>query len=440
MLSIKPDVRNRATTSFVLLCLLVISQQSCHYVNVNTQNDGGNTSGGNIDIDSESGAETSVPKNKNSTTPVEEVDTEMLIKEFRSNLLHWHKGVNKTSPTMDSYLLQNLNNMINQLKKRSNKIPRNTLKRARVEFYYSFWQDFRVRVLEQGRVCRRASSTYQKAIENYLGFYKDKNNYEIPEEDAFILIELGHWLTNRDASAQHHGSFDGYAKAIELYEVLERASNLSNEIRYNLYVSKGITKFGQEDASAARDNFKKALALYPNSSDVYYNLGSTEAQLANYQIAIREYKKALKNENYHKLTENTVRRDAGFANILQGLKIASLKGDPSSYYQEAINYFQKVIESSNEVKLLNVSRAGQELAKYYKNPDSYTKGIKQNLNESSSMFSNYIGNNGSDSRSLIDTIKEIAFGNIVPHDQEEDPVFNIFHGKFYCSNSDQRTN
>ncbi|MEM8642139.1 MAG: hypothetical protein AAGG51_25505, partial [Cyanobacteria bacterium P01_G01_bin.54] len=315
-----------------------------------------------------------------------------------------------------------LNTIIKELKKEREDLSINTLKRARVEFYIGFLSDFQDRVFGSRETCTRASYLYESAMSNYIGFYQGKTRYKVSNENAFIIIEIGHWLINRDAGSLQYDGFDGYSKALELYELLPE-SRLRSNLKYNLFVSEGIAWFHKRRFKEARDSFAAALKVPIEPSDkrdlrdLRYNLASMEAQIANYQAAIDGYMDAL-NSNGKKTTKDIIHRDLGFAYLLLWKQAQTSKNQPNSnhdnltyYFNNAIKYFDLASSKSTRESIREASLWGLDQLKQ-------PTALEHN--------------------SLIDQVKNRAFGNVVSHDLEDEPVLDIYHDLFYCSSGDKR--
>jgi tetratricopeptide (TPR) repeat protein len=431
----KKFYRFLSKTVFTSILLIVLAglQQSC---SITLSNVAGGGSIGNIDansksqvIDSDSPTFEDIESTGNLSIQVEEQ-----INKFRQKILEW----DSSSPIMSSSLKRELTEIVNKAYREAEKLSKLDHQRARAAFYASYWQDFQERVLKEMTQCRKASSLYGEAIELYKQVFDNKK--DISEEEAYILIELAHWLINRDAGPDHHGGFDGYNEALNLLRILSSSPDLEDRIRYNTLVGKGIAKFGQRKnyVSAAAD-FREALGLYPESSDVTYNLGSMEAYQGNYTQAIAAYELAIEKNQFAELTPLIIRRDLGFAYILQ-----EMMEDPSgsfARYDQAVDEFNKIIQSpDNEPSLKPVAHIGKSLALYNMNKVTEAKNELEKAGGSDfAIYLNGVINRGEKNNpAIIDLIKKVSFGNIVPHDQGADPVLDIYHKLFYCADGDQR--
>ena len=357
---------------------------------------------------------------------------------FREKLLQWDTT---GSQNMSQELQQELTGIVNDAYNKAKNLDELNLQGARAAFYLSYWQDFQERVLEGISQCRKASSLYSEAIERYQKIYEN-DTITISEEDAYILIELSHWLTNRDAGPEHHGGFDGYGEAIKLLRILNSDSTLDDEIKYNVLVSLGVAQFGQKkNYVSAASTFQAALDLYPESSDVTYNLGSMEAYQGNYTQAISYYDLAISRDSFAKLTPDIVNRDLGFAYILQEM-IEDPSGQ-SSRYEKAVSYFDSIILSTQaNPSLQAVAHTGKAVALYHMDEtiEIHTELAKGGYSKFDKFLIQMTQSGEKDNPAIIDLIKQISFGNIVPHDQEEDPILDIYHSLFYCADADIRIN
>mgnify|MGYP001794345093 FL=1 len=417
-----------STTILTVALLLALASlpQACT-VNVNNTANGGNVE----DL------EVSNDDNFINAETVKDLSTEVgdLIDQFRGKLLDW----NNSNPTMSSALQKELTDIIDSAYKNSKELDNLDNQRARAAFYKSYWQDFQERVLNKTSQCRKASSLYGEAISLYKELYRESNK-DISSEEAYILIELAHWLTNRDAGPLHYGGFDGYTEALNLLDIISSIPNLEKPIKYNVLVSQGVSRFElRKSYGPAATAFQSALDLYPESpsSDVLYNLGSMESYQANYEKAIELYKSSININDFNKLVPNIVNRDLGFAYIL--LEMFEDPSEQFSRYEMAIGYFDNIIQSSGS-SLKPVAHIGKSLALYQMNQVAAAKS--EILKSGDSDFAKYIKEmielGEKNKPGIIDLVKQVSFGNIVPHDKEEEQVLDFFHGFFYCAEGDVR--
>lgn len=398
---------------------------------------------------------------------------EELISDFRKSLYNWYTPLPKAekngdvAPSMDESIENGLTDIINQLNDAVIISDASTLQKARINFYTSFWEDFQRRVLKRNihlasseRQCERASGVYKSSVNAYLDYYQ-KGGKITTDEDFFIIIELGHWLINRDAGlddyveASNTDLADGYQTALELYRTLD-PKQFRNELQYNFYASRGLANAKLRNFPKARKDFESALEIDDSSSDLQYNFASMDAQLANFELAIKGYQDAIaKYENEHakvspgehlevKVGAAIIYRDLGWAHLLSGIfKEQRPESSGQRDFEASIGYFNQIEQASN---FADIAHAGKALAVYYQQ-GSYkgTLSVKSELglagNHAISKYAREIttqpGDNGF---GLMSIIKRYAFGHIVAHDMEEDKVLDIFHSYFYCEGNSPRIN
>ncbi|MEO1257117.1 MAG: hypothetical protein AAFY41_19870, partial [Bacteroidota bacterium] len=193
-------------------------------------------------------------------------------------------------------------------------------------------------VVENGEKCMVASAVYSESIDSYLLSFSN-NKKVLKAEDFFIVIELGHWLMNRDAGPYDYlddisSNYNGYKTALELYKGLADVwkSNKfdfgdydSPEERqvfpYNFYASRGLANAKLEELEAAKLDFREARNISDKSSDFQYNFASIFAQNGQFIKSESEYKIAL--EKYASTEARVgieiIRRDLGWSYLLQGV-------------------------------------------------------------------------------------------------------------------------
>lgn len=451
MKGIKLDRFRRFLSTILLTSMLLIIlaglQQACTNpgIHINNQVNGGDVG----DISASSGSGANVVNNLQFEDAEERqnlpADVADLNQQFRDKMLEW----DSSSQTMSSSFRRELGSIVDEAYNKSKNLSKVDPRRARAAFNVSYWQDFQERVLDGMKQCRKASSLYREALDLYRRVYGIEDNAKnISREDAFIIVELAHWVINRDAGPKHYGGFDGYTEALSLLRLISSNPNLTDEIKYNVLVSQGVAQFGQKRFySKAAYYFQEALAIYPDSSDVTYNLGSMKAYKGNYREAIDQYSSAIEKNNFARtssgeivqLTPDIVRRDLGFAYILQ--EMFEEPSNQISNYVEAEVQFDMVIQSpSAKSSLKNVARVGKSLALYNMGKIGDAKSELKEAGDSE--FAEYIrrmvDSGERNNPAIIDLVKTVSFGNVVPHDQDEDEVLDIYHKLFYCSGDDER--
>jgi len=387
--------------------------------------------------------------------------SEELIADFRASLEKWYGKLSKQEkegervPFMSRAEKADLSEIVAQLTDATTLSGIEGVKKARAVFYPQYWEDFKTRVLERElsldssrRSCRVASSIYRDPIFEYLR-YGSSGGRISSKEDFLIVIELGHWLINRDAGAEDYpiagnnsDYANGYKTSLDLYDLLETQS-VSSDLKYNFFASRGIAKAKQRFYGDAREDFLLALRIDEQSPELHYNLASMEAQLANYQMAIDEYSKALERlGSDSEISSDTIYRDIAFSYLLSGIdKEKRRAGTGVNDLTNAINNFGQI---KHDADMREIAHAGKALAIHYQR-GSYEGDLpvdgelqKAGRRDISDHVRQIVGGSINDNGGLINIVKRVAFGNLVPHDLVADPVLDMFHGYFYCAGDSPR--
>lgn len=402
-----------------------------------------------------------------SADPVERA--EGLITEFRDQLIEWYEPIpvsvkeGNGIPKMEDDVENKLTDIINQLGDDAF-LDVDLLSQARISFYSNFWSDFRTRVLrrtggaeDSPLLCEKASKVYHTPVEKYLSYFEseESNGKVIQDEDFFIIIELGHWLMNRDAGVDDYvmssnsERFDGYETALRLYSHLDPNAH-KQALQYNFYASRGLANAKLGFIPEARKDFELALKIDNDASDLQYNAASIDAQESNYDTAIRAYRTAIEkyenasadDQEHAKVKPATLNRDLGWTYLLRGLnKEKRPNSDGSADFDKAIAQFNTLINNSNFSKM---AHAGKALAIHYLgNAYQGTSSVSAELalagDHEIAESARLITSGTTSDLGLLGITKRYAFGNFVPHDLEAEPVLDIFHGDFYCEGGTPRT-
>lgn len=140
---------------------------------------------------------------------------------------------------------------------------------------YIKYDSTNVEALWQRSVCLRKIGSYTEALEN-LKKAKDfePQNYKVICELANVYALLG----------KHKLAVENYEKSV-----------LLNSNYYRAYTSYGSYKFSfLNDNAGALDDFNKAIALNPKSSDALYNRAVVYYTYKKYDKAIEDLSKAIK--------------------------------------------------------------------------------------------------------------------------------------------------
>ncbi|NEQ97486.1 MAG: hypothetical protein F6K30_12305, partial [Cyanothece sp. SIO2G6] len=301
----------------------------------------------------------------------------------------------------------------------------------------------------------------------YIQYHRNGGKI-IEEEDFFIVIEIGHWLINRDAGlddyldAKISNPSDGYRKALELYEILD-PTKFRKELKYNFYASRGLAYAKLRQTPSAREDFSDAIRIDDSSSDLNYNFASMDAQLGNFPLAIKGYKTALvkykeaetkanlnANEDFEvQVKEAIIYRDLGWAHLLLGMnKDNEPTSDGTRDFTSAIDYFNKITNSSNLRKespgLFAIANVGKALALFYSQGSTaggieIQNALSQAGNTPVAQYAQgVIDGKGDSIFGIQNSISSLIFGNIVPHDLDADKTLDVFHGYFYCGGRSPR--
>ncbi|MEM8637481.1 MAG: hypothetical protein AAGG51_01495 [Cyanobacteria bacterium P01_G01_bin.54] len=240
--------------------------------------------------------------------------------------------------------------------------------------------------------CPSAKERYKFAIEEYKEIHKDvlteyqnkregytgegeptaiKPDTELDVEEAYILIELGHWLNNRDRETK---------LAKEMYDiVLAHYSGTNKEVEHNALVGRGIAQFSEGQETSAVDLFTAALKI-KESSEVRANLASSRIRSSvTYADAANDYIDAARIVNEEDKKFNML-LSAGYAYILQ----AELRDTGGNYLTKAKGNYDTAETILNEAKLLKsgvedslLSTAWGVLYLYRDNDRAKAKGFFQ---------------------------------------------------------------
>lgn len=109
--------------------------------------------------------------------------------------------------------------------------------------YKAYMKDFRSFAIRNNS-CFSPSVIYGRAIEIFTS-----PKYEYKEHDKYILLELGHWLTNRDRD---------FRTAIKIYGIIPRSQT---EFYRDVLLSMAIAQFHAGDLNGAKISFDDATEI-----------------------------------------------------------------------------------------------------------------------------------------------------------------------------------
>lgn len=267
----------------------------------------------------------------------------------------------------------------------------------RALFYLSYLQEFQDLIIRQQPNCLPARDRYQEVIKIYQPFDK------ITEQDIPILLELGHFLVNREQN---------YQTAMMIFDnIIDFDDNL-----YQAWSGKATAQFLSKDYFNAQESFERALELNPASYKIKYNLGSLWARLDNYEKASELYYQVLKVEpNF-----TFALRDLGLSLYLQ------------NRYQEAALAFTQIIYRPDS-RSFQVNDKDRELISdfYHRVEDCLEEAVEgQEVScsqEDRVPMKIRLYHNG-------------IFHNVIVHGSSSDPFFEVEHHTFFqCFNQDSES-
>ncbi|WP_019504505.1 tetratricopeptide repeat protein [Pleurocapsa sp. PCC 7319] len=262
----------------------------------------------------------------------------------------------------------------------------------RALFYLSYLEEFQDLVIRKQPQCLPASDRYQEVIQIYQPFDS------ITEQDIPILLELGHFLVNREQN---------YQAAMAIFDSIIKF----DENIYQAWSGKATAQFLGKDYFNAQESFERALELNPDSYKIKYNLGSLWARLDNYEKASELYYQVLKAEpNF-----TFALRDLGLSLYLQ------------NRYQEAALAFTQIIYRPNS-KSFQVSAKDRELiSDFYHRVEDCLEEAVEGLEVSCSQEDRV--------PMKIRLYHNGIFHNVIVHGQSSDPFFEVEHHTFFqCFN------
>lgn len=314
-----------------------------------------------------------------------------------------------------------------------------------------------------------AINAYLKKYENTLIAFNKKNTgvleyaavsrqKNLSEEEAYILIEIGHWLNNRDRNAK---------RALQFYKiVLAHYGNSKHQVTHNALVSIGVAYFSEGKATIAKDYFSRALDI-EESAEVYNNLGSSLARSAeaSYREAAEKYEKAAQREDEAGKKYLFLKSQA-YALLLEGILRSELESpeDALAQYDKAL----AALESAKQFKTDKDDSWREDhsfltalgMAKYHRAQltddynfplsDGSSDEFKQEaktlfsdahlLNENSPLINGYMKLIDGEVERLDEQTYHLksVFENPIPHDIGHDLVIDVHHKNFYCLPNDPR--
>ena len=300
-------------------------------------------------------------------------NTEALINRGKVSLVLWNTSRNP----------DRINSAVADFTRARELEPNN----PRAAFYQSYIQEFKDVVIGKVPRCLPAKDRYQAAIK----LYQPWNT--ITELDVPIILELGHFLINREQD---------YQTAAKIFDA---AIGFDPSI-VQAWSSKATAQFLAKDYFNAQVSFDQALALNPDSHKIKYNLGSLWARLGNYRKASELYKQATEIEPDFAVAW----RDLGLSLYLQ-----------DRYRESALAFTQIVYRPNSES--FQVDNKERKLVKdYYERVEDCLEQAIEGLKVSCSQ---------EDRIPVEVALKHNGiFHNVIVHEESFEPFFKVEHHKF----------
>ncbi|NET25521.1 M48 family metallopeptidase [Okeania sp. SIO1I7] len=292
----------------------------------------------------------------------------------------------------------------------------------------------------------------------YLDFFKNVGEIQT-EEEFFIIIELAHWLANRDGggydiSKAHRPKLaKGFDTALKLLNNLEKNLEKFNNLKGDFYATRGVISFNSTSYKSAIDDFEKAMTFGNESIELKYNLASAYFLNGKYDKAIELYEEVANSQN-KKINPNILNRDLGFAYLLRCYEKYRINNtsDAKLLFNKSKTAFDAIIQTEFS-KHHDIAIAGKATAIYlYEKDDSKEKAywdareklmpiINTNIAKETKRIFGDLDDRIGLSR-LIGLKKGIA-GTYITHDEiatKKGDLFEIFHDNFYCPSDAMRKN
>ncbi|NEN92433.1 MAG: hypothetical protein F6K48_27460 [Okeania sp. SIO3H1] len=441
------------------------------------QNQESNNSGPSVQIKNERGNITIINNENNSSplpspgaSPSTPSSPNLPVKDpintFKKLLLGWYEKLDefeqKTASNVDKTSWEKLKNLSPDLENSIREIER-LLKSQNLSdnqqriatFYVKYWLDFKTRVFERSKnsiECVRASSLYSDSIDLYLDFFKNGGEIQT-EEEFFIIIELAHFLANRDGGGYDISKADrpklakGFDTALKLLKNLEKNLENFNNLKGDFYATRGVISFNSTSYKSAIDDFEKAITFGNESIELKYNLASAYFLNGKYDKAIERYEKVANSQN-KKINPNSLNRDLGFAYLLRGYeqhRENNISG-AKLLFNKSKTAFDAIIKTEFS-EHNDIAIAGKATAVYLLEKDDLDAReklmpiIDTDIAQETKRIWGDLDNRIGLSR-LIGLKKGIA-GTYITHDEiatKKGDLFEIFHDNFYCPSGAMRKN
>lgn len=344
----------------------------------------------------------------------------------------------------------------------------------REHFYKGYIRDLEQLVLDnasldgQPRECPLTYPRYEETITRYLAKYATallryrearadlpepgepnavSSSGELSSEEAYILIELGHWLINRDIRLD---------TANELFDiVLAHYSGTNSPIEYNALVGKGLVFYIGDSTGVSIRLFQSAIDLevhdqVDRSDQIRVNLAGAYAKDRDYAKAANLYHEASLFETMPANQRFRVLMESAFAHLLEATLIAEESGNE----QWAVVNYQNAKDRLGSAREVDPQRAGNDpmyqaffgIAHFQSGIGSIDEAITYfnkalTLDPNNRIAQSYLAlmNGVTTSNNVRNVLRDTSFFfTPIPHDAGADPVLDIYHGLFYCRVPDQR--
>ncbi len=207
-------------------------------------------------------------------------------------------------------------------------------------FYWKFMDDFeeftskaKDKSKQNFQCDMKVSERYKEALEIYNPPNGSNAPYKISQGDEFILLELSHFLMNRDV---------GYQNAVDLLDSVLKANpdpEHKDKILKNIWLSKAGAETRLNRYDQVRDSLIKALEYDPKSYKIIQDLGSAYAQLSiNDSSQNKDRDRELAIAEYQKITQNS-----DTANSYRAWRNLSFLLYLEEKYADAVQAFEKTL-------------------------------------------------------------------------------------------------
>lgn len=290
----------------------------------------------------------------------------------------------------------------------------------RIVFYREFMKDFAAQVFAEGTPCKKIydeSDEFSSDDENRKGRYSNsidlytEKDYEFKQDDFFILVELAHFLINRD---------ENHTIAVKLLDIIPEPNQESDNFYRKLYaehvvLSKAIAKALSHDIESAQSILNAHEDSFKDHYKIDFYRANMDIQLGNYKDAAQKYS-SLINRGGGLLFYKAQRNYA----LSVYLNVLVSDTDKVNSYQSVLNELNVTLDYGNIDSIDTLSNI------------EYLRNIKKQL-ESCNGVNCEPQNIEDEKQRTIDLITQNSY--YIIHEGTTDPFFDIEHDKFYCLSS-----